>query len=118
MYDGDGDAFRADASKFDRVYRRILGKAHLSQLIAMEHAWLGAFTLMLDSEKQALETLEPGAAVPPMKFVTRFIFFMATAGQSRLGIPGVTGWSATTTRNAISRMWTMVSWSFCSLQPR
>jgi hypothetical protein len=59
--------------------------------------WLDYFTLILQSQKAAEDTLAPDTPFPELAAVKQMLYFLATTGESRLGIAGRTGWSLHTT---------------------
>ncbi|KAJ6460084.1 hypothetical protein C8R47DRAFT_1243176 [Mycena vitilis] len=52
-------------------------------------------------------TLLPDAPPPPLPQVKQFFSFLATKGQSKLGIAGAVGWSLRTTRTFVGRVFAM-----------
>lgn len=73
--------------------------------------WLAFQTKVLGSREAAEATLETDTPLPNINQIKQFVFYDAVTGSSRLGIPGVTGWSFKTTKTFVSTLWGMVKWA-------
>jgi hypothetical protein len=102
----------AQKAELDRIHYKPIAVSTEEKLEQAKRMWLDYFTLILQSQKAAEDTLAPDAPFPELAAVKQMIYFLATTGQSRLGIAGRTGWSLHTTRLHIGRVFSMVPSSF------
>ncbi|KAJ7634357.1 hypothetical protein FB45DRAFT_1025305 [Roridomyces roridus] len=83
------DALHAAISEFDRRHLKPIAPPTQRKHDHSKGLWIEYFAHLYKDKEKAKKTLESQAPFPPLEEVKMFIYFCATRGSSRLGIPGI-----------------------------